>query len=206
MRPPVEEGPGTEEIPVKGLPLSHGFLANEDFSIGSHAVSHVSRGLRERDRYRTLFGFKSTETSGYTYDVKHGDHGLHGECGVDSSVSGTRFGKVTLAEHEVRLGCACSDEGGKARVTAVVELPQGENRGTLTAGDHAYTLRVIHDVQGGTSMMDPAGYRVDGDGFIGAVDVLYPGHVWLDKGIEPDERSQLLCAFAGLLLYVPAHD
>jgi hypothetical protein len=44
---------------------------------------------------------------------------------------------------------------------------------------------------------------VDGDGFVGAVDTLHPGHVWLDKTVEGPRRAQLTCLFAGLLLYVP---
>jgi hypothetical protein len=201
MKPPVEAGPGTEEIPIKGWPTLTGVFANEDFSIGAYDVVGVSRGVQMRERYRTLFGFHGKQTDGYAYDLKRGDHQLHGECAVEDTAGGRKASKDDAPIRLVRVGCAC-DDGGKQVASVAFSLP--DDHGAVTEGDHEYTLHALHEVQGAPPLQNPAGYRVDGDGFIGAVDVLQPGRVWIDRGLEYTDRTRLVCAFAGLILYAPA--
>jgi hypothetical protein len=44
---------------------------------------------------------------------------------------------------------------------------------------------------------------VDGQGVTAAVDVLGPGRVWLGKGLDEQQRKDVTCVLAGLLLYQP---
>ena len=48
---------------------------------------------------------------------------------------------------------------------------------------------------------DAGGYRVDAAGPVATTDVLYPGIVWLNKMLDSNEREDLTCIFAGLMLY-----
>ncbi len=206
MKPPAEVGQGVEEVHVAGLPLVRSTLGNEDFRIGLDSVTHVSRGLETRDAFRTFFGFESHAQTGYAYDVDRGAGALHGECGVDSSEKGTKIGRITFRGRAVRVACACGLAESGSSASLVVGFADGHVGGTLTRGAASYQVTPIHAVHGGESPGDPAGYRVDGDAFVGAVDILSPGHVWLDKTLEPDERARLDCIFAGLFLYVPVLD
>jgi hypothetical protein len=79
--------------------------------------------------------------------------------------------------------------------------------GTLKAHADNFQLKAIYDREG-PMMSDgtPAGYRVDGQGAVGAVDVLGKGRVWVQKKLGQEQRADLACVFAGLLLYKPPRD
>jgi hypothetical protein len=51
-----------------------------------------------------------------------------------------------------------------------------------------------------------AGFRADSDAQLGAVEVLYPGQVWLKKGLDEPTRGNVSCLFTGLMLYKPPSD
>ena len=79
--------------------------------------------------------------------------------------------------------------------------------GTLKAHADNFQLKAIYDREGAMlSDGTPAGYRVDGQGMVGAVDVLGKGRVWVQKKLAADQRADLACVFAGLLLYKPPRE
>ena len=69
-----------------------------------------------------------------------------------------------------------------------------------------YAIVALYDREGTLSDGEPSGYRVDGEGPLGAVEVLKPGRVWLAKSVAVAERAELACLFAGLMLYMPPRD
>jgi hypothetical protein len=75
--------------------------------------------------------------------------------------------------------------------------------GTLQAHADSFTLKAIYEREGAMSDGTPAGYRVDGQGAVAAVDVLGKGRVWFKKKLSVDQRADVACVFAGLLLYKP---
>ena len=68
-----------------------------------------------------------------------------------------------------------------------------------------YQVEPVHTTEDGESS-DPSGFRVDGDGPLGAVEVIHPGQAWLKKGLAEPARSHSACLFAGLMLYKPPSD
>jgi hypothetical protein len=200
-----------EELRVDGLSMLHGGLfVKEDFTIGEYAVSHVERGASSQTRYPTLLGSARDEASGYSYRIAHGAEGLHGECWVEASENKIQLGKMTLRQKAVKMGCACSapeDPKDSPEASVVLEAHYGDYGGALSVRGAPYRITAIYETQGGGRMpFTPAGYRVDADDFVGAVDILHPGHVWIDKGLDPSKRDDVACVFAGLLLYVLPSD
>ena len=72
---------------------------------------------------------------------------------------------------------------------------------TLKVDDKPYKLEPINAVEGGGTQSNPTGFRADAEQPLGAVEVVYPGQVWLTKGLDPATRAKATCAFAGLMLY-----
>jgi len=202
MKVPVGSNRDSDAVAVEGLPMWRGALFKEDFKIGQDGVVNISRGAESQTRFRTFLGFESKQEDGYSFDVTHPGMTLHGECAVNASESGTRLGKVTLRRRASRIGCACGDSRG-ARVNLVTESSNGEGDGTISVAGETYRVTEIHDLEGGGWSSQVAGYRIDLDHFVGAVDILPPGHVWLDQSLDAGLRTELTCVFAGLLLYIP---
>jgi hypothetical protein len=95
----------------------------------------------------------------------------------------------------LKIACTCDGEAGKA------ELVMTDGGRTMKVGDKEYKVEPINAVEGGGTQSNPTGFRADGDGPLGAVDVGHPGQVWLKKGLDDGTRSTTTCAFVGLMLY-----
>jgi hypothetical protein len=201
MTVPPEVGQGTEEVHVEGRSSASGMFVNEDFKIGAYEVANVSRGGKHTSRFGAFGGFKSSSETGYSFDLKQGTTSLHGECLAGAGESGVSIGGTSISKQSENLGCACGNE--KAPTASVVIAASTGNGygGTLNAHDGTYQVKAIYEREGGISDGGPAGYRVDGQGISGAVDVLGPGRIWIAKSLNPEQRTDLTCVFAGLLLY-----
>jgi hypothetical protein len=169
-------------------------------------VSNVSRGSKHTSRFRALGAFKSNSESGFSYDVKRGEQSLHGECTAEVGESGGEvMAGLTVSNATGKLACACGGEEGAPVASFVMQgTTLSHFRGTLKAHDSSYDIAAIYEREGAMSDGNPSGYRVDGEGVQGAVDVLGPGRVWLAKTLEGDRRTDVTCVFAGLLLYKPS--
>jgi hypothetical protein len=204
MTVPSDVTPATEPISVQGRSMSSGMLVNEDFKIGAYDVANVSRGAKSKTRFGAFGGFKSNEESGYSFDLKQGAQSLHGECTLEVNESGANVGSVTISNERKKFACACGNEAAPvASVVMQASTMDKQYSGTLKAHDTSYDLKALYDREGAISDGNPAGYRVDGQGVQGAVDVLGPGRVWLAKSLEGEKRTDVTCVFAGLLLFKP---
>ncbi len=205
MEPPPHLDATTDAVSVSDF----GRIFDRSFSLGGARVTHVSFGPETASRYGGLFGFHAQSESAYSYDFERGDGTFRGECVVAGSTDAAHLGKVTVTGRAVHLGCACGDGEASPEALLSVEGLNGDLSGTLSAaGGPTYHVSSLRELQGGgTWNVGPAGYRVDsGDGIVGAVDVLPPGHVWIAKHMEVAQRDRVECVFAGLLLFTPPTD
>jgi hypothetical protein len=200
---PPDVGPATEEIKVEGHTQSSGMFVNEDFKMGDFSVAHVSRGAKSTSTLGAFGAFKSDSSTGYSFDLVRGSDSLHGECVSEASEGGAILGSLTISNKMAKLGCACGKATTPAASVVMSASTTSDYGGTLKAGDATYQVKAINDREGGLSAGGPAGYRVDGQGVTAAVDVLGPGRLWLAKGLDGDQRADVTCVLAGLMLYKP---
>ena len=139
---------------------------------------------------------KETRTTGFSYALAAGGKKLLGKC---SSVSSSQTVGVFSWGH-AKIACACDGEAGRA------ELVMTDAGRTMRVRDNDYRLDAINRIEGGGMLTNPAGFRADADEPLGAVDVMYPGQVWLRKGLDEATRATTTCAFVGLILYKPPSD
>jgi hypothetical protein len=88
-------------------------------------------------------------------------------------------------------------------VVFVMDDEYGTFRGEVTTSTGGHRVTSVHELEGGSNQNEPSGYRVDGRGVMGAVDVTAPGRVWFGKSVGDVERHELACVFVGLMLYEP---
>jgi hypothetical protein len=203
MAVPPDIAPATESVPVEGRSQASGLFVNEDFKIGPFQVTNVARGAKHSSKFGAFGAFKSSEESAFSFDLKRGETSLHGECRYEGSEGGAILGDLTIGNEHKKLACACGNEEAPIASVVMTAATLSKYGGTLKAHDSSYDLQAIYDREGAASDGNPAGYRVDGDGVQGAVDVLGPGRVWLAKTLEGDRRTDVTCVFAGLLLFKP---
>jgi hypothetical protein len=200
---PADVGPATDEVHVEGRSQASGMFVNEDFKMGDLAVAHVSRGGKSTSKFGAFGAFKSDSSTGYSYDIVSGSGTLHGECVSEASEGGFSLGSLTASNKMAKLGCACGNDAAPAASVVMEASTTSDYGGTMKAGDATYQVKAINDREGGMSSGGPAGYRVDGSGVTAAVDVLGPGRAWLAKSLEGDQRTDVTCVLAGLMLYKP---
>lgn len=200
---PPDVGPATDEVHVDGRSQASGMFVNEDFKIGDYAVAHVSRGSKSTSKFGAFGAFKSDSSTGYSFDLVKGADSLHGECTSETSEGGVSLGNLTASSKMAKLGCACGNDANPAASVVMQSSTTSDYGGTLKAADSSYEVKAINDRQGGLSAGGPAGYRLDGQGVAGAVDVLGPGRVWLAKSLPDAQRTDVTCIIAGLMLYQP---
>jgi len=179
-----------------------GSFVNEEFTLGPFRVTHVDRAWRPWGGKVTI-GLYSHENldSGYAYEFGGGPQPLNATCAGEGGNQGVALGSgMSLNFGYATLICRCGDDA-----TTIIRTKMGKSYGgTLAIGTVEYTIKSVHEFEGGALSSDPTGYRVDGsDGPQGAVEVLHPGRVWLRKGVADAERAKLACLFTGLMLYHP---
>jgi hypothetical protein len=193
----VEHG---QVLEAKDRSRGSGILVDESFAFGPYAVKKVDRNW---DHTReSSAGAVSTKTSegGYSYQLEAGALKLVARCQARSGGTEADLGKgfsLSTGGH-ASLDCRC-DAGASLNL----EGDEETFRGTLTLDDRLYTLRAILELENGSEQRLPAGYRIDADEPLGAVEVEHPGRAWLPEDMPESSRIKLSCLFAGLMLYQP---
>jgi len=208
MAAPADVNQGMDELPVEGRSMASGMLVNEDFKMAPYQVVNVSRGAKHTSKFSAFGAFKTNAEAGYSFDFKMADKVVHGECTSEVGEKGFSLGSTSVGKQTSKLGCACGAESApSASVVMAAETGGNGYGGTLKAHADNFQLKAIYDREGAMlSDGTPAGYRVDGQGMVGAVDVLGKGRVWVQKKLAADQRADLACVFAGLLLYKPPRE
>lgn len=91
----------------------------------------------------------------------------------------------------------------KTTSTLDLHLSGREPTGTVTLAGRTLEVTSIRSTKGTWDTAEPVGFRVDGpQGPVGAVEVLRPGQLWLSRKLGAEERRELACLLAGVMLHV----
>ncbi|HEX3776489.1 MAG TPA: hypothetical protein VHV51_18585 [Polyangiaceae bacterium] len=200
MAPPADVAGASDVLAVSDRSRASGAFVNEGFKLGPYTIADVDRKWDSSSGLSVGPWGKESKTTGFSFTLANGDAKLKGKCESElkqQSILGLGgsfdWGSTTIA---------CSCEGGADKASLV--LSKDANK--LSIGSTDYPIQQIHSVQGGGDQSSPSGFRADADGPVGAVEVLYPGQIWLKKGLDEPTRSNLSCLFTGLMLYKPPSD
>jgi len=200
MAAPSDVSGSSEVLPVSDRSQASGALVNEGFNLGPYAIADVDRKWDSSSGVSVGPWGKETKTTGFSFTLAGSGSKLKGKCesvlekqSVLSLGGSFDWGSTTIA---------CSCEGAAEKASLV--LSKDANK--LTIGGTDYPIQQVHSVVGGSDQSAPSGFRADSDGPLGAVEVLYPGQVWLKKGLDEPTRSNVSCLFTGLMLYKPPSD
>lgn len=199
MMVPPDVVQGTDVLQVTDRSRMSGVLVNEGFRLGDAQISGVSRGGEAGSGLRTGF-FKSEEYSGgYSYRYTRGALQLEGACATKSVSESVELGAgVKMSAGAGGLACRCGD----AEI-AMAGRRGKSYEGAMVVGGRSLAVVSLHETESGGYSREPTGYRVDGAGVTGAVEVLHPGRVWLDRGLSEEDRGKVSCLFVGMMLYKP---
>jgi len=197
MAAPADVSSSSDVLPVSDRSHASGAFVNEGFKLGPYTIADVDRKWDSSSGISVGPWGKETKTTGFSFSLAGGATKLKGKCE-----------SVLEKQHVLSMGgsidwgsttVACSCEGGAEQASLV--LSKGANK--LTIGSTSYPIQQVHSVVGGGDQSTPSGFRADSDGPLGAVEVLYPGQVWLKKGLDEPTRGNVSCLFTGLMLYKP---
>jgi hypothetical protein len=204
MAVPADVAQHSEELAIQDRSSWSGALVDEAFGLGPYKVSDVDRKWSST-RTSTLFAFSDSRTrGGYGYKLNAQDVAWQGECVTEQNEQNQQLGEgAEFSSVVAKLGCTCRTEQAEATLFLDASTTR-QYHGTLKGPEYTYRITALTERDNGRmSPHDPLGYRVDGEGPVGAVGVVKPGRVWLAKGLAEPVRQQLACLFAGLLLYMP---
>jgi len=163
-----------------------GGLFDENFRLGPYAVTDVHRLGNSSERFELALA-QTDDGAGYEYNLFHGGTALRGSC--------------RTGESSKKLACTCAS--AKTTATLSIQDQAGTFEGAITTSAGRYRVTSVHELEGGSNQNEPSGYRIDASGLAAAVDVIPPGRVLLKKTLDEGERHELVCLFAGLMLFEP---
>jgi hypothetical protein len=206
MAVPADVAQQSQELPIQDRSSWSGSLADESFGVGSYKVSDVDRKWNST-RTSSLLGFEQSRTTGgYAYGLSASDGKLTADCATEQQNAAVAVGNSSgFSSTVAKLGCACRDDQGEA--TLLLEGNTSSQYAGIArlSSQQSFNVRAVTQRENGkVESRDPLGYRVDGEGGpIGAVEVRRPGRVWIAKTAPERTRRELVCLFAGLLIYQP---
>lgn len=203
MVPPADVTKVSQAYEAQDRSRASGLLADESFDIGPYHVDDVDRDATSKSSFSVGGYGNSSTTTGYTYKVTANSKSLEGACGSLAKSQGFSMGGDSAVNWgSVEITCTCDAGGSGSEVK--LKGANDTSTGSLTLGDASYDVTAVTETEGSNFSSNIPGFRVDGDGApAGAVETLYPGKIWIDKGKSEEESDQLSCLFVGLMLYVP---
>lgn len=188
----------TQVLVARDRSRGSGVLVNETFQLGPYGVGEVKRDWSSTDEATSGEVTTRDTEGGYSYAMRGGELRIEGRCNGRSGSAEADLGRgwSLSSNFHARLECECGP------VASLKLEHDGESFvGTLTHRSRVYDLRAITALEGGSAQTEPAGYRVDGDEPLAAVEVQHPGRVWLKPDVDEPARGELTCLLAGLMLY-----
>lgn len=200
MVAPADVAEGAQVLETKDRSSASGSFVDESFTLDKYVIATVDRDATSKSSF-SIGGYgKSSTTTGYTYQFNTGSDKYNGGCGSVSKQEGMSFGGGSTVDWgSTEVTCECGDG------TSLKLVGNGKSvTGSVSLGEDNYTLTPVSETDKSSFGAGPAGFRVDADDKPqGAVETLYPGRVWLSKGVEGPVADKLSCLFVGLMLYVP---
>ncbi|HEX3849971.1 MAG TPA: hypothetical protein VHW01_03340 [Polyangiaceae bacterium] len=195
MAAPADVSGSSDVLLVRDRSRASGSLVNEDFQLGPYVIADVDRKWDSSSGVSVGPWGKETKTTGFSFTLAAGSTKLKGKCESELKKQSVLSSGGSFDWGSTSILCSC--EGGADKASLV--LSKDANK--LTIGSTDYTVQPIHSVQGSGDQSAPSGFRADSDAPLGAVEVLFPGQVWLKKGLDEPTRGNVSCLFAGLMLY-----
>ena len=195
---------GMDELPVQGRSMASGHAWSTKTSRSTPTRWPTSRGAPKAPRGSAYSARpRATHTAVTRSTSNRAIRPFTASAWPRPAKRASRWGAATsIGKQTAKLGCACGNEGAPTASVVMASETGKTYGGTLKAHGDSYVLKALYERQGAMlSDGGPAGYRVDGKGAVGAVDVMGKGRVWIQKGLSADQRGDLACVFAGLLLY-----
>jgi hypothetical protein len=184
-----------DALKVGGYSQSLKGLTNKDLTLGAYAVTDIDRDWnRGSSQSAGPFG-RDSQKKAFRYEVKAQGQGLHGEC-TEQAVTHTVMG---FEKSKVSFGCVCTAAGA---TQAKLELVDGVGRAELGT-DRRFEVTAVFESAQGHTQRQPLGYHFRDAQGEGAVDVSESGRAWVPQNLLEPQRMGLVCAYAGLLLYLP---
>ena len=203
MVPPADVTKVSQAYEAKDRSRASGLLADESFDIGPYHVDDVDRDATSKSSFSVGGYGKSSTTTGYTYKLDADARHLEGACGSLAKSQGFSMGgdsAVNWGSVEITCNCNAGDTKSEVKLTGA----NNTSSGNLVLGENSYNVTAVTETDGSNFSSNIPGFRVDGDEApAGAVETLYPGKIWIDKGASEEDADQLSCLFVGLMLYVP---
>jgi len=200
MAPPADISSVSKVLPVSDRSRMSGAFVNEGFKLGPYTVADVDRKWDSSSELSIGRWGAGSKTTGFSFTLADGDTTLKGKCASELKQASVLALGGKFSWGSTTIACEC--RGGEDKAT--LQLSNGS--GVLAIGDEEYALHPVHALAGGGEQGEPSGFRADGDRPVGAVEVVYPGQVWLRKGLDDSMRGAVSCLFTGLMLYKAPSD
>ena len=195
-----------DQIVVTNRSNASGAFIDESFKMGLYAISNVDRKWNTSSSKNLSVVSSEESAGGYAYDFANDKAKGKGECAITGSKkSVSLLSGLDVSKSASKIACACDWSQRVAKV-ALEAGNDGKFKGNLVTSAGNYTIEAIYEREGSVSDGSPAGYRVDGQNPVGGVESLKPGRIWLNQSLSVEERDDLSCVFAGLMLYLPTRD
>jgi hypothetical protein len=187
-------------------------LSKEDFILGAFSVSKVNREWDSNKRLEFPGWSKDNPTAGFTFTFGTPEGEATGVCATEKGAKAAApEGGTSSGESVQRFACACMGPPGtppRAEGWITIEGTeakgfQGEFQGRSVNGQvgmsgKAKSIQVFED---GSKRAEPTGYELRTEKEGAAVEVIFPGRVWLPRTFDAAAKNDVACLAAGLLLY-----
>lgn len=179
------------------------------FDLGPYSVRGVDRGLTFKGGFDDLDGFRPAPQRGYRFELRSrrkGSTTLQGKCSERAAKTIEDLdGSRKVIEEEAALACIC-EEPGTALTRFYVEDLGGQYGGPIAVAGVSGRVVGAYELDDGDRLVGrPAGFRIeDQEGTVAAGGIL-PGdtRVWIRQRLAEEDKQRLVCALAGLMLWVP---
>jgi hypothetical protein len=210
--PQGSQGASTE-LAVEGR---HLLIVRNSFDFEPYQVTDIHRGWTKGKGWSISSGsseFSSSKAKQkYEFSVSESGRAAWGvQCATGAGWSevetkgflGGGFGIEFASTRQ--LACALKQEGGEKLAKLVMAQSASETvmEGVMTDGATKIDISVTYKVDTSPLKLgDPTGYIFHMDGrFVGAVEVINKGTVWIHNAVPPETRSALAATSAVLLMY-----
>lgn len=199
----------SSELPVEGR---HLLIFRNSFDFKPYQVTDIHRGWTKGSGFTIAAYSASNATQKYEFSVNEpGRATWKVQCTVGADWQRLDLenflGKGTSVEfsYDRKLACTMKQEGGKnfSRLLMAQSASEIVMEGIMTDGATRIDISVTHKVDTSPLKLGaPTGYIFHIEGrFVGAVEIINSGTVWIHNSVTPETRSALAATSAVLLLH-----
>jgi hypothetical protein len=206
MGAPADLAKDADIISVTERSRMTGALANETFKLGPYEIKNVKRGWNSGDSSSgPINDTKSAKTSyGFTFKGPLGE--AQAKCGSQIANETFKLLPIDVESSQINIGCVSEGAGANAKFQLAAENDD-KLGGPVVAHANNLSVAAISHFSNGVRAREPVGYEFRSGPAVSAVELDYPGKVWMARSLDDQTRADLACLAAGLMLYLPPnHD